>query len=73
MCDICRCTPCISPRCPNYKPDRTGLYCSACGEGIYTGDEYIENNEGDTRHYDCFYGTRELLDWLGFDVKVMGI
>ncbi len=70
MCSICHCNPCHS-RCPNYILPKVSHYCSICGEGIYDGEEYIENNNGECRHYDCFYGIRELLEWLGYEVKTM--
>lgn len=71
MCDICRHTPCISPRCPNYTPRKSKRYCSVCGDEIYDGEEYIENDVGDYRHYDCFYGMKDLLKWLGYEIKTM--
>ena len=46
-------------------------YCSICGDGIYDGEEYIENDDGEYIHYGCIQGIRRLLDWLGYDVKVM--
>lgn len=58
-------------QCPNYVPPKASHYCSICGEGIYEGEEYIENDDGDYRHYDCFYGMRDLLDWIGYEVKTM--
>ena len=58
-------------RCPNYIPPKAIHYCSICGEGIYPGEEYIVNDDSEYRHYDCFYGIRELLEWLGYDVKTM--
>ncbi len=70
MCDICKQHQC-NVHCPNYVPPRAKYYCSICGEGIYDGEEYIRNDNGEYRHYECFYGVRELLEWLGYDVKVM--
>lgn len=70
ICSICGQTPCNS-RCPNYKPPMTDHYCSACGEGIYDGEEYIENENGEYRHYDCLCGMRDLLEWLGYEIKTM--
>ncbi len=70
MCSICHCNPCNS-RCPNYVPPKARHYCSICGEGIHNGEEYIENDNGEYRHYDCFYGIRDLLEWLGYEVKTM--
>lgn len=58
-------------RCPNYDPLKAKLYCSSCGYGIYDGEEYIENDNGEYRHFDCFYGMRDLLEWLGYEVRTM--
>lgn len=70
MCDICRQIPCHS-RCPKYLRSKATHYCSSCGEGIYDGEEYIENQDGEHRHYDCFNSTKELVNWLGFEVRTM--
>lgn len=70
MCNLCRREPC-HPRCPNYIPQKATRYCSVCGEGIYSGEEYIENLDSEYRHYDCFQGIRDLLDWLGYKVMTM--
>lgn len=58
-------------RCPYYIPPRANHYCSACGEGIYKGEQYIKNEDGEYRHDDCFYGMRDLLEWLGYKIKTM--
>lgn len=63
--------PCTDPRCPNYIPKESNIYCSYCGEGIVDGEEYIENLGGEYRHYECFYGMKDLLGWLGIDIKSM--
>ena len=70
MCLLCRSYPCHQ-RCPNYIPSKPIHYCSVCGEGIYEGEEYIENENEDYRHFECFYGMRDLLEWLGYEVKIM--
>lgn len=70
MCDICKMVRC-HPRCPNYTPKKPDHYCSICGEGIYDGEEYIENDNGEYRHFECFYSMRELLEWLGYEIKTM--
>lgn len=70
MCDLCRQDPC-NPRCSNYTPPKTTHYCSSCGEGMYDGEEYIESLDGEYRHYDCFHGLRDLVEWLGGEVKTM--
>ena len=58
-------------RCPQYSPPKAAYYCSSCGEGIYTGEEYIENDNGEYKHFDCIYGIRDLSEWLGYKVKIM--
>ncbi len=70
MCLICRQYPCHS-RCPNYVSPKARHYCSFCGEGIYYGEAYIENQDGEFRHYDCFYGITDLLEWLEYEIKTM--
>lgn len=70
MCEICRQIPCHS-RCPNYVPLKTTHYCSICGDGIYDGEDYIENQDGEHIHYECVQGIRQLLEWLGYEVKTM--
>lgn len=70
-CEICRRIVGHDFRCPNYVPPKAIHYCSSCGEGIYNGEEYIENQDGEYRHYDCFYGMKDLLKWLGYEVKTM--
>lgn len=71
MCELCLQNPCMNPRCPNYRPAKARHYCSFCENGIYDGEEYIENENGEYRHYECFSGLRELLEWLGYDIKTM--
>lgn len=72
MCSICEQTPCHC-KCPNYVSPKAHRYCSICGEGIYDGEEYIENDSGDFRHFECFYGIRDLLEWLGYEIKAMEV
>lgn len=70
-CEICKKINGHAFRCPNYTPPKTIYYCSACGECIYNGEQYIENSDGEYRHYECFYGMRDLLQWLGYEIKTM--
>lgn len=70
MCSICKKYHCDC-RCPNYEPPRSSHHCSVCGEGILEGEEYIVNDLGDYRHLDCFRGIRDLVEWLGYEVKIM--
>ena len=70
MCSICLQANC-PPQCPNYVMPNAKHFCSICKEGIYDGEEYITNNDGDIRHYECFYGMRDLLEWLGYKINTM--
>lgn len=29
------------------------------------------NDDSEYRHYDCFYGMSDLLEWLGYKIKTM--
>ena len=70
-CNICNQEGRHDRRCPNYEQPKAKHHCSICGEGIYEGDQYIVNEYGDYRHYDCFNGMKELLDWLGYEIHTM--
>lgn len=70
MCFLCLQNPCHT-QCPNYEPPETHYRCSSCGEGIYYGEEYIENQDGEYVHYDCLYNMKNLLNWLGLEIKTM--
>ena len=69
MCQLCNSYPCDS-RCPNHIPKAT-YYCSSCGEGIRDGEEYIENEDGECMHWDCFRSMRDLLEFLGYEILTM--
>ena len=69
MCQHCLHDPCV-PGCPNYQAPKAVYYCSICGQGIYEGEEYIDNGS-ERIHFECVSGIRWLLDWLGYDVKEM--
>lgn len=70
MCEICGFEKCPSS-CPNYIPPKSYHYCSICNDGITEGEEYIGNDNDEYAHLDCFFGTRYLANWLGYDVKIM--
>lgn len=70
MCGSCNKTPFCS-RCPNYIPPKAAHYCSSCGEGIYSGEEYIVNDYEEYIHWDCISGAKDLLKWLGYEIRVM--
>lgn len=71
MCEICGKIAGHDKHCPNYVPRKAVHCCSSCAGGIYDGEEYIKNLDGEYRHYDCFYGMRDLLAWLGYEIKTM--
>lgn len=70
MCDICRQFPCNS-RCPNYTIPSNIQYCSICNEPIYGGEEYIENLYGEYAHWECVDYGRDLIRFLGYEIKTM--
>ena len=69
MCNICDTYPC-HPRCPNYKP-KAYQYCSICNEEIEQDEEYIKNDHGELAHLECSHYTKDLLDFLGYKIKIM--
>lgn len=72
MCSECKRIICPSS-CPNFEPKiKAKHYCSVCEEGIYDGDEYVKNDDDEYRHYDCFNGVTDLLEWLGYKLETMG-
>ena len=71
MCEICGQTFSCHPRCPNYKPPVPLIFCSYCGEGIYEGEEYIENDDAEQAHWDCVSYGRDLVKFLGYEIKEM--
>ena len=70
MCSICYYTPC-HPRCPNYVSPKARHYCSVCDEGIYEGEEYITNDNGDYAYWECVDYGRDLIKWFGYEIKTM--
>lgn len=69
ICEYCNKIP-HHPRCPLAPEPKFDHYCSSCGEGIYEGEEYIENGDGEYIHYDC-PTTMELVEFLGYEVQTM--
>lgn len=69
------CTGCHKAYCPSvcpyYVPEKTSHYCSICGNGIYSGEEYIRNDDEEYTHWECIDTKKELAEWLGYEVKVM--
>ena len=58
-------------RCPLYISQKASHYCSICDEGIYGGEEYIENDCGEYAHLDCVDYGRDLAKFLGYEIKTM--
>lgn len=59
------------PRCPLYEPPKVSHYCSICSEGIFNGEEYIENDYGEYAHLECVDYGRDLARFLGYKIKMM--
>ena len=53
FCEYCHLYGEHYPQCPFYEPPKATHYCSICQEGIYNGEEYIENDDGEYVHRDC--------------------
>ena len=70
-CEYCRGETHHNPRCPLYNPQKSHYCCSICNEGIYNGEEYIENDIGEYAHWECIDYGRDLARWLGYKIKTM--
>ena len=70
-CEYCNGIGRHDTRCPKESQPKATCYCSYCNEGIYEGEKYIENDNGEFRHYECCYDMRDLLEWLGYKIKTM--
>lgn len=51
MCSVCLKTPC-HPACPNAEEPKPVMLCM-CGNGIYTGDQYLEDINGKYHCMEC--------------------
>ena len=58
-------------QCPNFVPPKSVHYCSICNYPILNGEEYIENDFGGYAHWDCFGDTKDLLEFLGYRIRIM--
>lgn len=54
--------------CPYYEGKHLS-HCDVCGEFIYEGEKYLENNGGDLVHLECIQSIKWLIDWLGYEIK----
>lgn len=59
------------PRCPIYTPPKSDRVCCYCGEYLYNGDEFIEDN-GECIHVDCIQGIFHLLEFLNIPIQTEG-
>ncbi len=73
QCDICGRTIGHDTRCPNYEPPKANQYCSICNYGIYNGEEYIKNLDGEYAHYDCLTNLSycAMIELLGGEIRIM--
>ena len=68
--DCVRCFKgCTFTQCPNYEPPEARYYCSICEEGIYPGDDYVENSDGEYAHLECVDTGSEMAEFLGYKVE----
>ena len=58
-------------RCSLYEPPKASHYCNICQEGILNGEEYIENDCGEYAHWECVDYGRDLVKFLGYEIKTM--
>ena len=69
-CPICKGSGIHIQGCPEAEY-HTKHYCDFCGFGIHDGEEYIVNIDGDYVHWECADYSRELIKWLGHEIKTM--
>ena len=70
-CEYCHQYISHHPRCPLYESSKASHNCSICQEGIYNGEEYIENDDGEYAHWECVDYGRDLAKFLGYVIKEM--
>ena len=71
FCEYCHQYGSHHPQCPMYSPPKATYYCSICGEGILNGEEYIKNDIGEYAHWECVDSGRDLIRFLGYEIKTM--
>lgn len=71
ICEYCHGEGWHHPRCPLYEEKKPVHYCSICKEGIYNGEEYIVNDIGEYAHWECVDYGRDLVRFLGYEIKTM--
>lgn len=68
-CEYCHGEGYHNTMCPFYEQPKASHYCSICGEGIYNGEQYVRNYDNEYAHYECFYTTKDLIEWLGGEIR----
>lgn len=70
MCALCRQNPCNS-RCPNALEPKPLAICVRCGEGIGSGEKYLDIS-GNAICEDCIdsMSGKEILEYLGEEICV---
>ena len=71
-CEYCGRDSGHAERCPLHENRKSNYICCYCKEGIFNGDEFIVNSEGEYLHRDCIFSYDFLANWLGYDFKEMG-
>ena len=71
LCKYCHQYITHHPRCSLYELQKASHYCSICQEGIYDGEEYIENDYGEYAHWECVDYGRDLVKFLGYEIHEM--
>lgn len=71
QCSLCQRTNSHQLGCPYYPEPKPLYYCSLCNQGIFDEEEYVQNDDGDYSHLDCFDNMKSFADWLGYCVRKM--
>ena len=71
ICEYCHGEEWHHPRCPLYEEKKPVHYFSICQEGIFNGEKYIENDCGEYAHWECVDYGRDLVRFLGYEIKTM--
>lgn len=69
MCEICLHTPCLS-QCPNYISEKSEYVCDICKKSIFSG-EWCICNDNSYAHEECFTNNKEIIEWLGAELKLI--
>ena len=70
-CGVCEYDYGICAGCPNCNESVPKEICSICGEGIYSGEDYVENDYGGIAHWECVYYRDELEKFFDIKIKTM--